>query len=46
MIAIGVIIIIILLSITSVLSKIATELEKTRLENREIINVMNKHFEK
>ena len=28
--------------IMCVLSKIATELEKTRLENREIINVINK----
>ena len=28
--------------IICVLSKIATELEKTRIENREIINVINK----
>ena len=42
MIAIGIILIIIMFFIICVLSKIATELEKTRIENREIINVINK----
>ena len=42
MIAIGIILIIIMFFIMCVLSKIATELEKTRIENREIINVINK----
>ena len=44
MIAIGIILLIIMFFIMCVLSKIATELEKTRLENREIINVINKHL--
>ena len=42
MITIGIILIIIMFFIICVLSKIATELEKTRIENREIINVINK----
>ena len=42
MIVIGIILLIIMFLIMCVLSKIATELEKTRLENREIINVINK----
>ncbi len=42
MIAIGIILLIIMFFIMCVLSKIATELEKTRIENREIINVINK----
>ena len=42
MIAIGIILLIIMFLIMCVLSKIATELEKTRIENREIINVINK----
>ena len=42
MITIGIILIIIMFFIMCVLSKIATELEKTRIENREIINVINK----
>ncbi len=42
MIAIGIILLIIMFFIMCALSKIATELEKARLENREIINVMNK----
>lgn len=44
MIAIGILILIVLFLIMCVLSKIATELEKARLENREIINVINKHL--
>ena len=42
MIAIGIILLIIMFFIMCVLSKIAIELEKTRIENREIINVINK----
>lgn len=42
MIAIGILILIVLFLIMCVLSKTATELEKTRLENREIINIVNK----
>ncbi len=42
MIAILIIISIFLFFIVCVLSAIKTELEKTRLENREIINVLNK----
>lgn len=44
MIAIGIILLMIMFLIMCVLSKIATELEKTRIENREIINVINKHL--
>lgn len=42
MIAVLIIIAIFLFFIMCVLSAIRTELEKTRLENREIINVINK----
>lgn len=42
MIAILIIIAISLFLIMCVLSAIKTELEKTRLENREIVNVLNK----
>lgn len=42
MIVIGLILCIILFFIMCVLSAILKELEKTRLENREIINVLNK----
>ena len=44
MIAIGILVLIVLFLIMCVLSKIATEIEKTRIENREIINVINKHL--
>ena len=46
MISIGIILLIIMFLIMCVLSKIAAELEKTRLENREIINVINKALKK
>ena len=42
MIAIGIILCILLFFIICVLSSIQKELEKMRLENREIINVLNK----
>ena len=42
MIAIGIILLIILFLILCCLSNIGTELQKTRLENIEIINVINK----
>lgn len=42
MIAILIIIAIFLFFITCVLAAIRQELEKTRLENREIVNVLNK----
>lgn len=42
MIVIGLILCIILFFIMCVLSAILKELEKTRLENREVINVLNK----
>ena len=42
MIAIGIILCILLFFNMCVLSSIQKELEKTRLENREIINVQNK----
>lgn len=42
MIAILIVISIFLFFIMCVLSAIKTELEKTRLENREIVNVLNK----
>jgi hypothetical protein len=42
MIAILIVISILLFFIVCVLSAIKTELEKTRLENREIVNVLNK----
>lgn len=42
MIAIGIILCILLFFNMCVLSSIQKELEKTRLENREIINVLNK----
>lgn len=41
-----IILIIILFLIMCVLSKIATELEKTRLENRGIVNLINKSIKK
>lgn len=44
MIAIGIILIIIMFFIMCVLSKIATELEKARIENRKIINVIDKEL--
>lgn len=46
MILIGVILCIILFFTMCVLSAIWNELEKTRLENREIINVLNKKGKK
>lgn len=46
MIVIMIFLIIILFLIMCMLSKIGTELEKTRLENREIINVINKSIKK
>lgn len=46
MIVIMIILTIILFLIMCMLSKIGTELEKTRLENREIINVINKSIKK
>ena len=45
MIAIAIILLIINFLILCYINKIATELEKTRLENREIINVINKALE-
>lgn len=42
MIAVLIIIAILLFFIVCVLSTIRAELEKTRLENREIVNVLNK----
>lgn len=42
MITMLIIIAILLFFIVCVLSAIKTELEKTRLENREIVNVLNK----
>lgn len=42
MIAIGIILCILLFFIICVLSSIQKELEKMRLENREIINILNK----
>lgn len=42
MIAVLIIIAILLFFIVCVLSAIKIELEKTRLENREIVNVLNK----
>ncbi len=44
MIVIGIILIIVLFLILCCLANIGTELQKTRLENREIINVINKHL--
>ena len=41
-----IILIIIMFLIMCILSKIATELEKTRLENREILNLINKSIKK
>lgn len=46
MIVIGVLLCILLFFIMCVLSSIWKELEKTRLENREIINVLNKKEKK
>ncbi len=46
MIAIGIILCILLFFIICVLSSIQKELEKTRLENREIINLLNKKIKK
>lgn len=46
MIVIGVILCIILFFNMCVLSAILKELEKTRLENREIINILNKKGKK
>lgn len=42
MIAIGIILCILLFFNMCVLSAIQKELEKTRLENREIVNILNK----
>lgn len=46
MIAIGIILVIIFFLILCCLSNIGTELQKTRLENREIINAVNKTLKK
>lgn len=46
MIAIGIILCILLFFNMCVLSAIQKELEKTRLENREIINLLNKKIKK
>lgn len=42
MIVIGIILCVLLFFLICVLSAIQKELEKTRLENREIINILNK----
>lgn len=46
MIAIGIILCILLFFIICVLSSIQKELEKTRIENREIVNLLNKNLKK
>ena len=46
MIAIGIILCILLFFIICVLSSIQKELEKMRLENREIVNLLNKNLKK
>jgi hypothetical protein len=46
MIAIGIILCILLFFIICILSAIQKELEKTRLENRKIVNVLNKKGKK
>lgn len=46
MIAIGIILCILLFFNMCVLSTIQKELEKTRLENREIVNLLNKNLKK
>ena len=46
MIAIGIILCILLFFNMCVLSTIQKELEKTRLENREIVNLLNKYLKK
>lgn len=46
MIAIGIILCILLFFLICVLSAIQKELEKTRLENREITNLLNKNLKK
>lgn len=46
MIAIGIILCILLFFKICVLSAIQKELEKTRLENREITNLLNKNLKK
>ena len=46
MIAIGIILCILLFFIICVLSSIQKELEKARLENRGIVNLLNKNLKK